>query len=111
MSDPNQVRINELARELEVKARAVLDYLPEIGVTDKKTHSSSIDLHHAELVRKHFATGQADAPEQTEKVQNASAAPVVPTVVPPAAATPHVPKRPVVSVPSAPVVSRPSSAP
>ena len=54
MSDPNQIRINELARELEIKAKVLIDYLPEIGVTEKKTHSSSIDLEHAELVRKHF---------------------------------------------------------
>src|SRR5271163_2824312 len=54
MSDPNQVRINELARELEIKAKVLIDYLPEIGVTEKKTHSSSIDIEHAVLVRKHF---------------------------------------------------------
>jgi len=28
MNDPNQIRINELARELEVKAKAIIDYLP-----------------------------------------------------------------------------------
>src|SRR3984885_9068548 len=54
MADSNQVRINELARELEIKAKVLIDYLPEAGVTEKKTHSSSIDLKHAELVRKHF---------------------------------------------------------
>jgi translation initiation factor IF-2 len=54
MTDPNQIRINELARELEVKARMILDYLPEAGVTEKKTHSSSIDVAAAEKVRKHF---------------------------------------------------------
>ena len=54
MSDPNQIRINELARELEIKAKVLIEYLPEIGVTEKKTHSSSLDLDKAELVRKHF---------------------------------------------------------
>jgi hypothetical protein len=48
MADANQIRINELARELEVKAKVLIDYLPEIGVTEKKTHSSSIDVEHAE---------------------------------------------------------------
>ncbi|MDR3700202.1 MAG: translation initiation factor IF-2 [Candidatus Sulfopaludibacter sp.] len=38
-----KIRINELARELEVKAHEILDRLPELGVTEKKTHSSSID--------------------------------------------------------------------
>src|SRR5260370_42230020 len=42
MTDVNQVRINELARELEVKAKAIIDLLPGDGVTEKKTHSSSI---------------------------------------------------------------------
>ena len=38
-----KIRINELARELEVKAHEILDRLAELGVTEKKTHSSSID--------------------------------------------------------------------
>jgi translation initiation factor IF-2 len=39
----NKIRINVLARELEVKAREILDRLPELGITEKMTHSSSID--------------------------------------------------------------------
>src|ERR1035438_3566855 len=39
----NKIRINELARALEGKAHEILDRLPELGVTEKKTHSSSID--------------------------------------------------------------------
>ena len=54
MTDINQIRINELARDLEVKAKAIIDYLPEAGVTEKKTHSSSIDVAAAEKVRAHF---------------------------------------------------------
>src|SRR5258708_31640856 len=52
MTDVNQVRINELARELEVKAKAIIDLLPGYGVTEKKTHSSSIPEDVAEKVRK-----------------------------------------------------------
>jgi len=51
-TDVNQVRINELARELDVKAKAIIDLLPEYGVTEKKTHSSSIPADVAEKVRK-----------------------------------------------------------
>jgi len=51
MTDANQVRINELARELEVKAKAIIDLLPGFGVTEKKTHSSSIPVDVAERVR------------------------------------------------------------
>ena len=38
-----KIRINELARELEVKPGVIIDLLPELGVQEKKTHSSSID--------------------------------------------------------------------
>jgi translation initiation factor IF-2 len=47
----SKVRINDLARELEVKSRAILDTLPLVGVTEKKTHSSSLEEHEAEKVR------------------------------------------------------------
>src|ERR1700731_4572121 len=60
MTDANQVRINELARELEVKAKAIIDLLAGHGVTEKKTHSSSIPADVAEKVRKHLQ-GVADA--------------------------------------------------
>jgi translation initiation factor IF-2 len=50
----SKVRINDLARELEVKSKAILDALPAVGVTEKKTHSSSLEEHEAELVRKHL---------------------------------------------------------
>ena len=56
-----KIRINDLARELEVKAKAILDVLPEVGVTEKKTHSSSIEEDEAELVRKHFSAKSGSA--------------------------------------------------
>ena len=51
----HKIRINDLARELEVKSRAILDVLPKVGVTEKKTHSSSIEEDEAERVKKYFA--------------------------------------------------------
>ena len=51
----SKVRINDLARELEVKPRAILDILPELGVEGVKTHSSSLELDEAEKVRARFA--------------------------------------------------------
>src|SRR5713101_5830026 len=50
----SKVRINDLARELEVKSKAILDVLTEVGVTEKKTHSSSLEEHEAEKVRQHL---------------------------------------------------------
>ncbi len=47
----SKVRINDLARELEVKSKAILDVLDAVGVTEKKTHSSSLEADEAERVR------------------------------------------------------------
>ena len=44
----SKIRINELARQLEVPSHEILEMLPELGVTEKKTHSSSIDDHVAD---------------------------------------------------------------
>src|SRR5215472_11592919 len=79
MSDTNQVRINELARELEVKAKAIIDLLPGFGVTEKKTHSSSIPADVAEKVRKKIqgvaeAEAQAEAAAKAEKEAKEAAA-------------------------------------
>src|ERR1700680_3603543 len=52
----SKVRINDLARELEVKSRPILDALEAIGVTGK-THSSSIEADQAERVREYFRNG------------------------------------------------------
>src|SRR5437660_12704431 len=70
MTDANQVRINELARELEVKAKAIIDLLPGYGVTEKKTHSSSIPADVAEKVRKKIQ-GAAEAEAQEEAAAKA----------------------------------------
>src|SRR6266481_5907989 len=70
MSDANQVRINELARELEVKAKAIIDLLPGYGVTEKKTHSSSIPADVAEKVRKKIQ-GVAEEEAQHEAAAKA----------------------------------------
>src|SRR5215831_1814542 len=50
-----KVRINDLARELEVKSKVILDLLLKVGVAEKKTHSSSIEVDEAERVRKYYA--------------------------------------------------------
>src|SRR6266700_2849033 len=70
MTDANQVRINELARELEVKAKAIIDLLPGYGVTEKKTHSSSIPVDVAEKVRKKIQ-GVAEEEAQQEAAAKA----------------------------------------
>jgi translation initiation factor IF-2 len=102
MSDASQVRINELARELEVKAKAIIDLLPGFGVTEKKTHSSSITVEVAEKVRHHLK-GVADAEAAAEldrEVKEAATRaalrrPTTPAQVPPAPPSPTTVKLPV----------------
>jgi translation initiation factor IF-2 len=105
---PNQIRINDLARELEVKSKAILEVLPVVGVTEKKTHSSSIDVAHAELVRKHFkaiadAEAQAEAAAAAAKVAKEAAAKAARSRQ---AAAPAKPAAPVAALP-APVTAAP----
>src|SRR5205809_6874369 len=56
-----KIRINDLARELEVKSKAILDVLLEVGVTEKKTHSSSVEEDEAEKIRRYFTTKSSSA--------------------------------------------------
>src|SRR6266403_3432251 len=115
MTDANQVRINELARELEVKAKAIIDLLPGYGVTEKKTHSSSIPADVAEKVRKNLqgaaeAEAQVEATAKAEKEAKDAAAkaarmrPAAPTIAPPQASVAPAAARPSApAVPAAPV--------
>jgi translation initiation factor IF-2 len=66
-----KIRINELARELEVKPNVILELLPELGVTEKKTHSSSLDDDVALLIRRHLAGGNGTAPAASEAAEPA----------------------------------------
>src|SRR3984893_16444134 len=101
-------RINELAREREVKPSVILDLLPELGVTDKKTHSSSLDDDVVLNLRQRVAGMGAEeqaasheaAPRQEPARQSAGAveerAPVSKGAPPQA---PPEPTRPAVSAP------------
>ncbi len=57
----SKVRINDLARELEVKSKQVLDVLAELGMGAGKTHSSSLEDDEANKVRAHFSHGARSA--------------------------------------------------
>ncbi len=50
----SKVRINDLARELEVKSKQILDALRAMNLGEGKTHSSSIEEDEAESVRNHL---------------------------------------------------------
>ena len=57
----SKVRINDLAREMEVKSRQILDILAELGLAQGKTHSSSLEEDEAEKVRTHLGRGSRHA--------------------------------------------------
>jgi translation initiation factor IF-2 len=57
----SKIRINELARQLEVKSREVIDKLHELGIAEKVTHSSSIDDDKADQLRRYYS-GESHAP-------------------------------------------------
>ena len=57
----SKIRINELARQLEVKSREVIDKLHELGIAEKVTHSSSIDEEKADQLRRYYS-GEALTP-------------------------------------------------
>src|SRR3974390_846133 len=57
----SKVRINDLAREMEVKSRQILDVLAELGLAEGKTHSSSLEADEADRVRAQFERGARPA--------------------------------------------------
>ena len=69
----SKIRINDLARELEVKSKEILDSLTAVGVTEKKTHSSSLEDHEAELVRRHLRGRSDAAPSSARTARTAHA--------------------------------------
>jgi translation initiation factor IF-2 len=118
----SKVRINDLARELEVKSKPILDALTAVGVTEKKTHSSSIEEDEAEKVRAYFKnrggrSSQSPRPQQDRPRIDLSQASkpgdalkaILERKQAEAAARTAPPPRPAVTV--APPVARPAGAP
>src|SRR6204780_5179190 len=101
----SKIRINELARQLEVKSREVIDKLHELGIAEKITHSSSIDEDKADQLRRYYK-GESYAPLPGASSNGATAAaeeppapprrarPVAPALAAPAA-QPAAPVEPV----------------
>ncbi len=66
----SKIRINELARQLEVKSREVIDKLHELQIAEKVTHSSSIDEDKAEQLRRYYR-GEALLPREAATAESA----------------------------------------
>ncbi|HEV2423258.1 MAG TPA: translation initiation factor IF-2 [Terriglobia bacterium] len=79
----SKIRINELARQLEVKSNVVIDYLTSIGHGEKKSHSSALDDDLAEQVRQHFSQNGGQPQPAAPKAPAAPVAPPEPAPAPP----------------------------
>ena len=100
-----KIRINELARECEQPNSAIIAVLPQFGVNDKKTHSSSIEDDVADKIRRHFGVfverpaGEAreepaDEPEALAEAPREAEEAEAPVAAPPQAAPPAAPAFP-----------------
>src|SRR5580698_4212021 len=103
----SKIRINELARELEVKPNVILDKLRELGVADKKTHSSSLDDDVAQGVRRLVAGGDHSEEPQAETTRPSAPPPLDEPVRPPAARQEVAPARQEIARPE---IARPEAA-
>jgi hypothetical protein len=56
------IRVNELARDLDVKAQFLLETLEKMGLGRRFTHSSSLDMELAEKLRQRLGAEQAALP-------------------------------------------------
>ena len=67
----SKVRINDLAKELEVKSNEIIMLLPQVGITKKMTHSNSVEDHEAEQIKKLLAakSGASEATKKAAKTQ------------------------------------------
>jgi translation initiation factor IF-2 len=71
----SKVRINELAKELEIKSKTLIDALTDMGFDEKKTHSSSLTDEETRRVRAHFG---GSAPSRQSSGSRFSAPPSEP---------------------------------
>ncbi len=99
----NKIRINELARELEVKPSRILEVMPELGVIEKRTHSSSIDEDIADIIRRHLGGVSVGGDRETPVPEAAAEAPA-PEAADEAAAEPVSTPPVVISLTTPPVV-------
>ncbi|MGB9290442.1 MAG: translation initiation factor IF-2 N-terminal domain-containing protein, partial [Terracidiphilus sp.] len=76
----SKVRINDLARELEVKPRAIIDVLPELGIAGPKTHSSSLEGDEAEKVRARLSQDSTPAAHGGSASSRHAAQTIVPKI-------------------------------
>lgn len=70
----NKIRIYELAKELDLKSKFVVEFLNDLGA-DVSNHMSSIDEDIANMLREHFAPEEEETlvREETKVVKRSGA--------------------------------------
>jgi translation initiation factor IF-2 len=71
----SKVRINELAKELEIKSKTLIDALTAMGFDEKKTHSSSLTDEETRRVRSHFGGSTPVKPSTASRQASAAIEP------------------------------------
>ena len=92
------MRINDLARDLEVKSKQILEALAILGIEGKHSHSSSLEEEHVRQVRRHFGKPEEGPKPEAEPARSAGpaspGASVAPTLPPTPAKLPPAAPRP-----------------
>ncbi|HET9785194.1 MAG TPA: translation initiation factor IF-2 [Terriglobales bacterium] len=107
------IRINNLAKELEVKSRLILDALAAIGFTEHKTHSSSLEEDVAERVRRYIRGEEPAAPPAAPAAEAHPPVAAIPATPQPEAQPTPQPRVPTLrrAAPTAPAPSQPPATP
>ena len=101
----SKIRVNELARQLEVKSKEVLDKLAEFGAPGKLSHSSSIEDDMVDRLRRYYG-GDLSAAHEPPPRPTTSEAAEAPAPSPVAAPAPQAEKpAPDAAAPAAPAAA------
>jgi translation initiation factor IF-2 len=76
-----KIRINDLARELEVKSKLILECLAELGFAEKISHSSAVEDEVAGKVRAHFRAAIEEPQAEEKKAEEKAEEKVAPRPV------------------------------
>ena len=63
-----KVRVYELAKELNLESKTLVDFLVELGA-DIKNHMSTVESDIAEMVREHFLESDDELVESDEEIE------------------------------------------
>ncbi len=81
-----KVRVNQLARELGMESKELVEFLQKEGFASVKSHSSTLEEEEADLIRKQILNSRKEAQEAKKAPVAPAPAPVAPVAPAPVAA-------------------------